>query len=90
MSGHPAGLTRRDTFLWHCEEYSGIDLCHGDPQEIFDVAEMVGRGSYGAVWKVRVSRGPTDDALVSRVLGFVRVVLGSGSAFRDGVISCDE
>ena len=34
-------------------EYSGIDVSQGDPEELFNLVEMVGRGAYGAVWKAQ-------------------------------------
>eukprot|EP01006_Ploeotia_vitrea_P040898 TRINITY_DN66469_c9_g4_i1.p1 TRINITY_DN66469_c9_g4~~TRINITY_DN66469_c9_g4_i1.p1 ORF type:complete len:560 (+),score=52.98 TRINITY_DN66469_c9_g4_i1:46-1725(+) len=37
----------------HPAFFSGIDLCNDDPVELFDLMGMLGRGSYGAVWKAR-------------------------------------
>jgi len=48
MDGRP---DRRPSFVNRWMEFSGIDLLTGDPEEIFELLEMVGRGAYGAVWK---------------------------------------
>eukprot|EP00668_Euglena_longa_P035708 GGOE01045880.1.p1 GENE.GGOE01045880.1~~GGOE01045880.1.p1 ORF type:complete len:326 (-),score=87.22 GGOE01045880.1:1116-2093(-) len=31
--------------------FRGIDVSDGDPEELFELVEIVGRGAYGAVWK---------------------------------------
>lgn len=36
------------------KELCGIDVSDGDPEELFELVEIVGRGAYGAVWKVRL------------------------------------
>eukprot|EP00667_Euglena_gracilis_P007169 EG_transcript_7227 len=45
------------------KELCGIDVSDGDPEELFELVEIVGRGAYGAVWKAHDRRTAGTVAL---------------------------
>ena len=43
-------------------------FCLQDPAGIFDLMEVVGNGTYGQVYKVRMKKGQYDQGKTSRML----------------------